>query len=222
MGGSAVSKVAQAALAFRSTLSALGSVTVQVFADARLFFRSLFQGDATVTSSAVASPTFEASNLSIDLTDRRSISLRDISSLNISWDNVRAFRIIDLEMTKTGVRIDPVVIGDDFTVRRVYTGLPTGISIDTAWFTVKVSTSDPDPGLIQKVITPTEGPNGHIVVDNTSEGFLEMFFDPTRTETLMASTGIDYVYDVQVRTTTSKIYTLEKGNISFIAGVTSA
>lgn len=223
LGGSSVSKLAQAALDLRSTLSGLSSILVQVFAEARLFFGSLFKGEAEVTSSAVSSPAFEASNLILDLSDRRSIVLKWFDHISISWQSDRSFRIIDLEMTKTGVRIDPVVIGDDFTVRRIYTGLPTGISIDTAWFTVKTNESDPDlSALIQKVITPIEAPSGHIVVATTSGGYLEMFFDPTRLETVNAIEGTEYLYDVQVRTTSSKIFTLEKGNISFIRGVTSA
>lgn len=121
-------------------------------------------------------------------------------------------------MTKTGVRIDPIVIGDDFQVTRIYTGLPTGISIDMAWFTVRETELSPS-ALISKVITPSDGPSGHIVVANTSGGYLEMFFSATREETILANID-EYVYDIQIRTTLGKIYTMEKGTIPFILGVT--
>lgn len=125
-------------------------------------------------------------------------------------------------MTKTGVKIDSVVIGDDFRVSRVYMGLPTGITLTTAWFTVKTSESVPDgAALLQKVITPVESPSGHIVTASTANGFLEMFFDPTKIETGVALVQ-DYVYDIQVKTDQGKIYTLEKGIVSFITGVTNA
>lgn len=140
----------------------------------------------------------------------------------LEWQSNESFRIVDLEMTKTGVKIDSVVVGDDFRVSRVYTGLSTGITLTTAWFTVKTSESVPDgSALLQKVITPVESGSGHIVTADTTNGYVEMYFDPTKTETSAAS-STDYVYDIQVKTTLGKIYTLEKGIISFITGVTSA
>lgn len=121
-------------------------------------------------------------------------------------------------MTKTGVRIDPVVIGDDFRVYRIYTGLPTGITITKAWFTVRTEEDAPS-ALIAKDITGSPSISGHIVTATTTSGNLEMYFDPTRSET-GAALEATYVYDIQVKTDDDKIYTLEKGTIPFITGVT--
>jgi hypothetical protein len=140
--------------------------------------------------------------------------------MDASWQDKRSLQVVNLEMTKTGMKIDPVVIGDDFQVTRIYTGLPTNITIDMAWFTVRETEVSP-AALIQKIITPTESISGHIVMANTQLGYLEMFFDATRGETINANLG-GYVYDIQVRTTLNKIYTMEKGTITFISGVTSA
>lgn len=224
-GSSAVAKAANSALDFRSALSGAASVFALVLAEARLFFRSLLKGDSTVTTgSPTTIPIFDASRLTMaaDIEDDRSADLRWLVQWLLDWYDSETFVITDPEMTKTGVRIESVVVGDDFRVSRVYTGLSSGIVLTTAWFTVKTSEAVPDgSALFQKMITTSPSASGHIVVSDTTNGYVEMYFDPTRADTLPAATT-DYVYDIQVKTSLGKIYTFEKGTVTFISGVTDA
>lgn len=127
-------------------------------------------------------------------------------------------------MTKTGVKIKDVVIGDEFRIQRTYTGLPTGMTITKAWFTVKSSDrlADVDALFPSVVITGTLTAAGHITDADTTGGDLAMFFELTKSNTGEAVPGIEYVYDVQVKRSGGEIHTLEKGTIAFIRGVTDA
>lgn len=126
-------------------------------------------------------------------------------------------------MTKTGVKIKGIVIGDDFRIVRTYTSLPVGGTIPMAWLTVKKSDKQSDAAaLFQKEITGTLGPDGHITDNDTAGGTISMFFELTQADTGAAKPGLDYVYDIQVRTSDGDIHTLEIGTISFIRGVTNA
>lgn len=125
-------------------------------------------------------------------------------------------------MTKTGVKIGDVVIGDEFRIQRTYTGLPTGMTITKAWLTVKKSETIADPGLFQREITTSGGATGQITDADTTDGILAMFFDLTKVNTGAARPNTVYFYDVQVKRSGGEIHTLEKGTIAFIRGVTDA
>lgn len=126
-------------------------------------------------------------------------------------------------MTKTGVQIKNIVIGDDFRIQRTYEGLPTGVVIDTAWLTIKKKESDLDAAaLIQKEITTSATSSGEITDEDTTGANLAMYFDLTDTETLTAKAGIAYLYDIQVKTAGGAIHTLERGTITFIKQITIA
>lgn len=129
-------------------------------------------------------------------------------------------------MTKTGEKIVDVAIGDEIRIQRIYTGLPTGINIVKAWFTVKRSERDTDANALfpSKVITTSLTAAGHITDADTAEGTIAMFFDLAKTDTGVGAVqpNIEYVYDVQVKVSDGAIHTLEKGTIAFIRGVTDA
>lgn len=124
-------------------------------------------------------------------------------------------------MTKTGVKIKNIVIGDDRRIKRTYEDLPTGNIISQGWLTVKKKEKDSDAAaLIQKSITTAATADGQITDADTAGGSIGMYFDLTDSETGSAKAGIDYVYDIQVKTSTGGLHTLEKGTISFIKQVT--
>lgn len=126
-------------------------------------------------------------------------------------------------MTKTGIQIKDVVIGDDLRVQRTYTGVPTGLTVTKAWLTVKKSERQIDAdALITKEITGAITGDGTITDADTTGGSIAMYFDLTRPETAPAKPNLAYVYDVQVKTNDGAIHTLEKGTLVFILGVTDA
>jgi hypothetical protein len=126
-------------------------------------------------------------------------------------------------MTKTGVKIRPVAIGNDFVVRRTYTTLPAGTVITKAWFSVKKSEKESDAqALIHKEITASPSANGHITTANTAGGTLAMYFEPSRNETINAKPDLQYFEGVRVLASDGKIHDMEKGTISFIRGIPKA
>lgn len=127
-------------------------------------------------------------------------------------------------MTKVGVKIKNVVIGDELRIQRTYTGLPAGSIITKAWLTVKKKEKDPDASALfpSKVITASATSAGQITDADTTGGDLAMFFDLSKTDTGAAKPDLEYVYDVQVKRSSGEIHTLEKGTIIFIRGVTDA
>lgn len=129
-------------------------------------------------------------------------------------------------MTKTGIKIQEVAIGDDFRIQRTYTSLPTGITITKAWLTVKRSERDTDANALfpSKVITTSLNSSGQITDADTTGGSIAMFFDLAKTDTGAVNVlpNIPYIYDVQVKVSDGAIHTLEKGTIAFIRGVTDA
>ena len=120
----------------------------------------------------------------------------------------------DLEIQITGF-----VVGDDLEIRRTVTALPA--AIETAWLTLKRYAAQPDEeAKLQKRITTTDVPGTGLVVEAGGPGTDgDVRFDLTQTDT--ADLGArKYVHDIQVRLTSGKVYTIEKGTIQLTAGVT--
>lgn len=126
-------------------------------------------------------------------------------------------------MTKTGEKINPIVIGDDFTVQRTYTNVPTGVTIAKAWMTIKSSDSQLDANaLMQLSITATLNADGQITDADTTDGIIAMVFKLPRAKTALAKPNLNYGYDVQVLASDGLIHTMELGAISFVRGRTDA
>jgi hypothetical protein len=126
-------------------------------------------------------------------------------------------------MTKAGEKIEPVVMGDDFTIQRTYTNVPTGVTITKAWLTVKASDRQIDAdALMQLDITTSLTANGQITDADTTDGIIAMVFKLPRAKTALAQPGLQYGYDVQVKASDGLIHTMELGSISFTRGRTDA
>ncbi len=124
-------------------------------------------------------------------------------------------------MPAVNVKIRGYVAGDTMTVRRTVNDVPATQVLATAWMTIKVDIADADPGALQKEITTSATAAGEITDDGaTGTGIVE--FDLSPAETLALGTEVTYLYDVQVKTDTGKVATVERGTIRFIDGVTTA
>jgi hypothetical protein len=126
-------------------------------------------------------------------------------------------------MTRTGLKIGPIVIGDDFTVQRTYTDVPVGGTITKAWLTIKASDRDLDvDALMQLDITTALTANGQITDADTTDGSIAMAFKLPRAKTALAKQGLDYGMDVQVLASDGLIHTMELSGIFFVRGRTDA
>ncbi len=135
----------------------------------------------------------------------------------------RTFDLAQYGMTKVGVKLKNWTVGDDKQIKRTYTGLQSGVTVTLGWLTLKKKEKDPDSAaLIQKPILSTTSSHGRITDFYSASGQIAMYFNVLRADIVSAKPGVEYVYDIQVKTSSGAIHTLEKGTISFIRGVTEA
>lgn len=122
-------------------------------------------------------------------------------------------------MSDLATEIAGFVVGDDLEIRRAVTDLPA--AIETAWLTLKHYPSQPDQDAkLQKRITTTDVPGMGQVVEAGGPGTDgDLRFDLTPDDTTRLGPK-RYVYDIQVKLTTGKVYTIERGTIQLTAGVT--
>ena|SRR5689334_5845801 len=113
---------------------------------------------------------------------------------------------------KTGT-IENFVRADDLDVIRTVSNVPTGQTLTDAWLTV-----DPLAGgshLFQKHITPTlVSGQGQIEDTGAGDGIGIVRFELTSGasgDTTKLNADTQYPYDIQVKTSTGKIYTPETG-----------
>lgn len=126
-------------------------------------------------------------------------------------------------MTKTGEKIGPIVIGDDFTIQRTYIDVPVGGTITKAWLTIKESDMHTDlQALMQLDITTSLTANGQITDADTTGGNISMEFKLPRAKTALAKPRFDYGLDVQVLVSDGLIHTMELSAIYFVRGRTDA
>ena len=138
------------------------------------------------------------------------------------WADIRTVYLARFTMTAFNNNLKPIVRGDFRCVERTFTGLPSGHTIDQAWLTVKPSLTAGDPGLFQIEITTSATSDGQITDASSSDGQIAMFFNISSANSLAATGGATYFYDIQVRTTTNGIHTLVMGTVTFFDGVTSS
>lgn len=106
-----------------------------------------------------------------------------------------------------------MVAGDDLDVKRTVTGVPATQTLAKAWLTFKPQSAlgEPDPGLLQKAITPTSVPGVGQITDTGASGTGSLLFQLTGVDTLALPIGAT-PYDVKVLTSAGKIYTVEQGS----------
>lgn len=124
-------------------------------------------------------------------------------------------------MARLDVAITGYIAGDDLEIRRTVTDLPDAIAV--AWLTIKRSPIQADDdATIQKRITAVDAPGtGQIVSAGGPESDGDLRFDLTQEDTDDLETA-EWIYDIQVKCSSGKIYTLERGTIRLSAGVTRA
>ncbi len=108
-------------------------------------------------------------------------------------------------------------IGASFDVIRFVTGVPTTDAVTKAWLTIKNKSTDADPGILQKVITTTAVAGvGQVVQDGSvasGNGTAQLLFNLTTTDTATLGAA-SYVYDVQIKLSSGKIFTSDTGAVA--------
>lgn len=122
-------------------------------------------------------------------------------------------------MSNVSTEITGFVVGDDMEIRRTVTDLPA--AVESAWLTLKRYSGEQDiDAKLQKVITSTDAPGtGQVVAIGGigTDGDLRFDLTPADTNSLGSR---PWVYDIQVRLASDKIYTIEKGSLQLTGDVT--
>lgn len=111
------------------------------------------------------------------------------------------------------------VVGDDLEIRRTVSELSAPIAI--AWLTVKLyaEQADEDAILQKEITTDDEAGIGQIENAGSAEVDGELRFDLTQANTTALGT-LEYVHDIQIKLTSGKVFTLEKGTMQLTGDVT--
>lgn len=126
-------------------------------------------------------------------------------------------------LTKHGIFLWKLVIGDTWHLERTYTGLSTGVTLTKAYWTVKRSLADLDAAAVfQVAITTTSTAAGHIIDGLTNGGSVELAFIATATQSAGLLASERYYYDIQAIDNNGQIYTFETGYIEPQPQVTRA
>ena len=109
-------------------------------------------------------------------------------------------------------RIDDFVAGDNVSIERTVT-IPSGVSIQTAWLTVKRRYSDIDPdAIISKLITSVLSTDGKI----TGTGLL---FKLTPEDTSILTALSEYPYSIKLKYSDTTVSTFYGGIIMALPAV---
>lgn len=116
-----------------------------------------------------------------------------------------------------------ITIGDDFQLNRTVPDVPAGQALSQAWWTVKVSLSDPDSAAVwQKSINTSEQLGVGQILDAGASGVAKIRFDGSEAQSALLSPGVEYLYDIQLLSTAGKKKTIEKGTLVAEGQVTQA
>ena len=92
----------------------------------------------------------------------------------------------------------------------------TGMKI---WFTVKKAVGDPDSMALIKKSTANVPGGGDEQIKVTANGKAEIYIVPADTANLILA-SYDWYYDVQVKTSEDKVYTVKQGTFRLLPEIT--
>ena len=123
--------------------------------------------------------------------------------------------------------IEGYVAGDDLDIERDVTDVTPTDPLVKAWLTIKTSPSVLDASAtIQKVITTSQVVGtGQIAQDGSvgnGDGVASLVMELTKADTALLGYAVRYVFDIQCKTNSGKIKTVDQGTILFSRGVTDA
>lgn len=107
--------------------------------------------------------------------------------------------------------ISNFVVGDDLDIERNVSLIPSGQTVEYAWFTVRFYERSYTP-ILQRAITTTLTPFG--LVEPTISGTCKLTFTLSGGDTLLFEPDNTLHYDIQIRTNLSKVYTPETGTLT--------
>lgn len=120
-------------------------------------------------------------------------------------------------MTVFEAEIKGHVAGDDLEVRRTVTAIPSGQTLTNADFVVQ--NQDGTTFLTKSITASNQSGIGQIEDDGTTDQIGEIRFDLTSANTLLFQDEIVRHYQIRVKSSADKFYTVEEGLIKFVGSV---
>lgn len=113
--------------------------------------------------------------------------------------------------------------GDDISIERTITTVPSGQTMTTAWFTVKRKVSDTDiQAVFQKEVTSSLVAGEGQIDDTGADGTGHIIFYVVAAETALLTPFSEYRYDIQVKLSGGGVATPEIGVIIAFPQMTRA
>lgn len=125
--------------------------------------------------------------------------------------------------------ISGFVVGDDIEIERAVPDIPVSAVIERAWLTIKRTASNTDSNAVfQLVVTSAYAAGAGQITDigdglgayPLGTGFVR--FEVGHNDSARMRGGRRYFYDIQVRSDSGKIATIEKGTIEGLDQITDA
>jgi hypothetical protein len=115
-------------------------------------------------------------------------------------------------MTELNASIGGIVAGDDLDITRTVTAVPAGQTLTKAWLTFQLTPGGTDgSALLQKVIAPGAVAGQGQITDDGADGTGGLLFQLSGADTLGLPIEYGVPYDIKVKTSAGKIYTVEQG-----------
>lgn len=109
-----------------------------------------------------------------------------------------------------------IVRGDRFSIRRIVTGIPSGVLVSSASLYIKEALTDADSAaIIAKEITSSNVAGTGQVEDTGSSGTAKIRFDLVVADTEAPVADQKYYFDMEVVLDSGDILTIESGITSF-------
>jgi len=128
-------------------------------------------------------------------------------------------RTIKKNIRQSDIALTGLTRGNDVGIKFNLT-TPTALSV--ARLVIKAKTSDPDPGVVSKIVTPTPSADGQIIDSGMVNGVAIVLFTLAKTNTDDFTAGKKYVWDVEVFDESSNGTTPIGGTIQFRERVRTA
>ncbi len=116
--------------------------------------------------------------------------------------------------------MDELMIGTDYSVRRIIRGIPDNLTLEEAWLTVKENVTKTDAqAIFQRHVNGTPSAEGEIIADGGSDGVADIIFYMIPANTILLTPFKNYLFDIQVELSDGRFYAADEGVVIATARV---
>jgi hypothetical protein len=117
-------------------------------------------------------------------------------------------------------RIDRITAGDDWELDIEMTAIPAGQSLQTLTFTAREALAA-DPVISKPISIVVVAGNGRIIDDGSTTGIARALFEFPGAQTTLLAPGVEYLCDVEARSSAGKARTIRRSTLIAGAQITT-